>query len=157
MVSFIGGGNRSTSGENHQPAVSHWHFITYCFIEYSTPWTEFELTTLVVIDTNCIDSCKSNYNTITMTMASCVGLVQSRLHHHNRKVTCSLVHPGSPREIFQGETRLNQGSETSLKIEDLRSNKPLVNFHKFYMIIFLKKLKIIENTPTPKNPQLISH
>jgi len=29
----------------------------------------FELTTSVVIDTDCIGSCKSNYNTITVTTA----------------------------------------------------------------------------------------
>jgi hypothetical protein len=35
-------------------------------IEYTSPWTGFELTTLVVTSTDCIGSCKSNYNT-TMT------------------------------------------------------------------------------------------
>ena len=32
------------------------------------PWTVFELTTLVVIDTDFIGSCKSNYHTIPTTM-----------------------------------------------------------------------------------------
>ena len=32
-------------------------------------WVRFELTTLVVIDTDCIGSCKSNYHTITTTTA----------------------------------------------------------------------------------------
>jgi hypothetical protein len=32
-------------------------------------WAEFELTTLVVIGTDCIGSCKSNYHTITTTTA----------------------------------------------------------------------------------------
>ena len=31
----------------------------------SEPWMRFELTTLVVIDTDCTDSCKSNYHMIT--------------------------------------------------------------------------------------------
>ena len=31
-------------------------------------WAGFELTTLVVIGTDCIGSCKSNYHTITTTM-----------------------------------------------------------------------------------------
>ena len=31
------------------------------------PWSRFELTTSVVIDTDCIGSCKSNYHTITAT------------------------------------------------------------------------------------------
>jgi hypothetical protein len=33
----------------------------------ATPWTGFELT-LVVIDTDCTDSCKSNYHTMKMTL-----------------------------------------------------------------------------------------
>jgi len=33
-------------------------------------WAGFELTTLVVIGTNCTCSCKSNYHTITTTMAT---------------------------------------------------------------------------------------
>ena len=38
-----------------------------CCIEYTSPWTGFELTTLVVIGTNCISSYKSNYHMITTT------------------------------------------------------------------------------------------
>ena len=34
------------------------------------PWTGFELKTLVVIGTDCIGSCKSNYHTIVTTTAS---------------------------------------------------------------------------------------
>ena len=41
-------------------------------------------------------------------------------------------------------------TETSLKMEDLLSNKTTGNFHKsrseFYIIIFLNKLKMVENT-----------
>jgi hypothetical protein len=33
-------------------------------------WAEFELTTLVVICTDCIGNCKSNYHMITTTKAS---------------------------------------------------------------------------------------
>ena len=43
------------------------HFITKCCIEYTSPLTWFELTTLVVIDTYYTGSCKSSYNTITTT------------------------------------------------------------------------------------------
>jgi len=35
----------------------------------TSPWSRFELTTSVVIGSYCIDSCKSNYHTITATMA----------------------------------------------------------------------------------------
>ena len=51
--------------ENHRPATSLTNFITYCCIRHSSPWTGFKLTTLVVIGTDCTNSCKSNYNTIT--------------------------------------------------------------------------------------------
>jgi hypothetical protein len=42
-------------------------FITYCCIEYTSPRAGFELTTLVVIGTDCIGSCKSNYHMIKTT------------------------------------------------------------------------------------------
>jgi len=42
-------------GENHRPVASR--------------WAGFELTTSVVIDNECIGSCKSNYHTITTTKA----------------------------------------------------------------------------------------
>ena len=36
-------------------------------IEYTSPRPKFEFTTLVVINTDCIGYCKSNYHTITTT------------------------------------------------------------------------------------------
>jgi hypothetical protein len=42
-------------------------FITWCCIEYTSPWTGFKLTTLVVISTDCTGRGKSNYHTITAT------------------------------------------------------------------------------------------
>ena len=36
-------------------------------IEYTSPWAGLELTTFVVIGTDCIGSYKSNYHTITTT------------------------------------------------------------------------------------------
>ena len=52
--------------ENHRSVASHWQTLSHndC-IEYTSPWTEFELTTLVVIGTDCIGSCKPNYHAIT--------------------------------------------------------------------------------------------
>jgi hypothetical protein len=38
-------------------------------MEYTPTWARFELTTLVVIGTDCTGSCKSNYHAITTTMA----------------------------------------------------------------------------------------
>jgi hypothetical protein len=62
-VSFIGGRNQST---RRKPPTN---FITQCCIEYTSPWTGIELTTLLVIGTDCKGSCKSNYNTLTTTTA----------------------------------------------------------------------------------------
>jgi len=41
----------------------------YNIMLYTSPWSRFELTTSVVIGTDCIGSCKSNYHTITATTA----------------------------------------------------------------------------------------
>jgi len=56
-------------GENHRAVAikSLTKLITQCYIEYTSPWAGFELTTSVVIGTDCIGSCKSNYHTITFT------------------------------------------------------------------------------------------
>jgi hypothetical protein len=44
------------------------NFITECCIECTSPWTRFELKTLVMIGTDCTGSNESNYHTIsTMT------------------------------------------------------------------------------------------
>ena len=37
---------------------------------YTSPWSRFELTTSVMIGTDCISSCRPNYHTITATTAS---------------------------------------------------------------------------------------
>ena len=41
----------------------------YHILLYTSPWSRFELTASVVIRTDCIGSCKSNYHTITATTA----------------------------------------------------------------------------------------
>ena len=46
--------------ENHQLVTSHWQTLS--------PWSRFELTTWVVIGTDCTGSCKFNYHTIMATM-----------------------------------------------------------------------------------------
>ena len=52
----------------HRSVASHWQtFITYYCIENTSPWTGFELTTLVVLGIDCKGSCKSNYRVITTT------------------------------------------------------------------------------------------
>ena len=49
-------------------------------------WAGFELTTLVVIGTDCIGSCKSNYHTITPTMSLEIVFIFSIA----LKVTCCI-------------------------------------------------------------------
>jgi hypothetical protein len=68
-VSFIDGRNQSTSRKQPTCCKSLTNFMTYCCIEYTWISMGFELTTLVVIGTNCTGSCKSNYHTITTTTA----------------------------------------------------------------------------------------
>ena len=56
-VSFIGGGNRIKIPTCCKSLKS--------LMLYTLPWSGFELTTSVVIGTDCMSSCKSNYHTIT--------------------------------------------------------------------------------------------
>ena len=54
-------------GENKsQHILSH----TVVLLDYTLRWAGFEFTALVVIDTDFIDSCKSNYHAITTTKLS---------------------------------------------------------------------------------------
>ena len=55
------------SRENHWPVASRWQILSHNVV--SSTRTGFELTTLVVIGTDCTCSCKSNYHAI-MTTAS---------------------------------------------------------------------------------------
>ena len=64
-VTFIGWGNRSTQRKPSTCHKSMTNFTTYCCIQYTSPWIKFELTTLVVIGTDCTSNCKSNYHMIT--------------------------------------------------------------------------------------------
>jgi hypothetical protein len=54
-------------GENHRPVVSHWQTLSHKVVSRTLQQTRFELTTLVVIGTDCLGSCKSNYHTIMTT------------------------------------------------------------------------------------------
>ena len=73
-VNFIGGGNRRTQRKPPTCRKS----LTYHIMLSTSPWLRFELTTSVVIGTDCMGSCKSNYNTITsMTAPSFVVLIRN--------------------------------------------------------------------------------
>jgi hypothetical protein len=80
-VIFFVGENRRT-GENHRPFASHWQTLSHnvvhlALIEIPT------LTTSVVIGTDCIGSCKSNYHAITATTAPLMCLLKILYHGLN--------------------------------------------------------------------------
>jgi hypothetical protein len=56
-------------GENHRPVTSNWQTLSHNVVHVvcTSPWKGFQLTTLVVIGTDCTDSCKSNYHTFMTT------------------------------------------------------------------------------------------
>ena len=56
-------------GENQSCRMSLTKLITKCCIEYTSPGARFKITTLVVTGTDYIGRCKTNYHTITTTMA----------------------------------------------------------------------------------------
>jgi hypothetical protein len=68
-VCIIGGGNQSNRRKPATCSMSLNFFFTYYWIEYTFPWAGYVVTTLVVMSTNCIGSCKSNYHMITTTTA----------------------------------------------------------------------------------------
>ena len=67
-VSFIGGGNRST---RRKPSTcrSHWQTLSHNVVSCTPRLNGIRTQTLVVIYTDWIGSCKSNYHTITNTTA----------------------------------------------------------------------------------------
>ena len=48
---------------------------------YTSPWSRFELTTSVMIGTDCMGGCKSNYHAITATTAPQVKYETDITHH----------------------------------------------------------------------------
>ena len=64
---IYGGGNQRTQ---RKPPSCHKSLTKlYHIMLYTSPWSRFKLTTSVVIGTDCLGSCKSNYHMITTTMA----------------------------------------------------------------------------------------
>jgi hypothetical protein len=63
------------TGENHQPATLFTEKLYYITLyRVHLAMTRFELTTLVVINTDCTDSCISNYYMITTTTAPSIDV-----------------------------------------------------------------------------------
>jgi hypothetical protein len=69
----------------------------YPIMLYTSPCSRFELTTLVVIGTDCIGSCKSNYHTITATTAlkplltCCNQIITSFKYLYNYIFMCKIL------------------------------------------------------------------
>ena len=55
--------------EKHRSAASHWQTLSHNVVSSTLALVGFELTTFVVIGTDCIGSYVSNYRTITTTTA----------------------------------------------------------------------------------------
>ena len=66
-VSFIGGGNEYPEKTTDMWQVTDKLHHKICCIEYTPPWTELELNTLLVIGSDCTCNCKPSYHTIMTT------------------------------------------------------------------------------------------
>jgi hypothetical protein len=140
--------NIVTSGVKHQkrkPTIDRSHAITIIVFHFiflyttfellyhtmlcTSSWVEFELTTSVVISTDCIDSCKSNYHAITATTAhiylcnQCLsptklcGSLQSQLYAYNINTinTWTQVTNGYIQHIWYRSNTATWVNEWSLK------------------------------------------
>ena len=56
--------------ENHWPSASDWQILSHNGVLSTPRLSGIRLTTLVVIGTDCIGSCRSNYHTIMNTTAA---------------------------------------------------------------------------------------
>ena len=66
--------------ENHRPVASHWQTLSHNVVHLTCTLIEIrthKFTTSVVIGTDCIGSCKSNYHTITATTAPVISWERS--------------------------------------------------------------------------------
>jgi hypothetical protein len=89
VVSFIGGGNRSARRKSPICRKSLTNVITKCSIGYASPWAGFELTTLVVIDTDC----RGSYNPTTIRSRlrrPRICLSEENIRHNNNYITKEL-------------------------------------------------------------------
>ena len=135
-VSFIGGGNKSTRRKPLTCCKSLTNCITKCCIEYTSPWTGFELTTLVVIGTDCTGTCKSNYHTITtmtgLSMDMHKNVYQSNLKkiilHRNRYIKMDIFHKYPSQAWYICFITLDSGYHSEQLL-----NKYSITNHRFWI------------------------
>jgi hypothetical protein len=84
VASFIGGENWSTRRKPQTCRKLLTNFSTSCCIEYTLPWTGFELTTVVLIGTDCIGSCLFIYSSTIRSWPRWPPLIKKRKFKHCR-------------------------------------------------------------------------
>jgi hypothetical protein len=115
-------------GENHRPVTSLWQTVSHNVVSSKSCHEGFELTTLVVIGTDCTGSCKSNNHTIMtapfviFTLAHHTwGFIHYMIHYFpSYKTTPTKHHPS-----FQARFQMHWDSEivkpalvtTSIKLQ----------------------------------------
>ena len=87
--------------ENHRPVASHWQTLSHNVVSSTASSAGLKITTLVVIDTDYIGSCKSNYHTITTSPRSTVilqakqnGIKPITFFHVCKILLCDIFHNG---------------------------------------------------------------
>jgi hypothetical protein len=102
-VSFVG--ETGVPRENHRPVASHWPTLSHNVVS-STPRVRFDLIALVVICTDCIGSCKSNYHTITTTTCK-KRVINHGLCNYLHSVVMASCHLFHCDHSFQQDTQNN--------------------------------------------------
>jgi hypothetical protein len=74
-------------GENHWPAACHWQTLSHNVVSSTLAWAGFEITTFVVIGTDCIGSYKSNYHTITTGLYKTWNVLKDERKHIQKTVS----------------------------------------------------------------------
>ena len=119
-------------GENHWPVTDKLYHIML----YTSPWSRFELTTSVVINADCIGSCKSNYHTITTTMIplrdrqNCIRWI---LTTHNKVIIYQVYECLSPGSYLLSFMEVKLPTEYNKQQQNLHTNEKY--YHTFNISI----------------------